>query len=213
MKTAILISACLLAAGCAVFRKQPAIAAPGVTVTAPADSGKPATLDTAKAGESLPIPAGSRLTVTKFGAVAFIPATVNAPEQPAQPAKEVVQIDLGGASVWTKTAETVRADTGTVDTSVAKAKIEAAESRILLYAALGCLVVAGAFFWMHYPTPAMLAAAASGVLFLCWKVSGLPPWFWGVAVAALAIGGGLYFGHERGEKAAAQKPNTDAKTP
>jgi uncharacterized membrane protein AbrB (regulator of aidB expression) len=143
------------------------------------------------------------VVVTKIEAMQFIPATVGRPEQAAQPAKEITEVVLAASSVWTKTDETVKAQTGTVDNSVAIRRVEAEESRILLYVAMACMVMAGVFFWLHFPSPAMLCVGSAVVLFLAWKVSNLPPWFYAIAVAAVAIGAGLYFGYTRGEKDAA----------
>jgi hypothetical protein len=69
----------------------------------------------------------------------------------------------------------------------------------LLYAAIGALVAAGVAFWLKFPTPALLCAAAAGVFLLAWGAAGLPPWFWMLGVVSIAIGGGLYFGFNRGE--------------
>lgn len=172
-------------------------------VIAVKDAGKPASVDTHVSGENLPVPKGSKLTITKVEAMPFIPATVNSPEQQAQPAKEITQIELAGPSVLTRNTEVVSAQTGTVDNSVAIRRVEAEESRILLYVAMACMVMAGVFFWLHFPSPAMLCVGSAVVLFLAWKVSNLPPWFYAIAVAAVAIGAGLYFGYTRGEKDAA----------
>ena len=203
MRPAAILLAALALAGCQTTAKVRTKLAEVIAVK---DAGKPASVDTVTAGESLPIPAGSRLTLTKVSALPFIPATVSAPEQAAQPAREVTQVELAGPSVWTRDAETVSAQSGTIDQSVALRKVEAAESRVLLYAALACLVGAGVFFWAHYPTPALLCAGASGVCFAAWKVSGLPSWFWAVAVAAVGIGAGLYFGFERASKTIKPSP-------
>ena len=198
--------AALLATGCSYLRPSPQIKTGAVTVTPPEQAGSPATLVTASAGTTVPIPAGSRVTVTKFEAVPFRAATVSEPAQFAAPAREVTEIIPGGATEYRRTEQTTAASTGTVDTSLAARKIDAEESRVLLYAAMACMVGAGAFFWMHYPSPAMLCAGAAIVLFLAWKVSNLPPWFYALAVAAVAIAAGIYFGHERAEKALAHKP-------
>ena len=181
--------------GCSVFKaKAPVIQAAGVTVQGPADAGKPATLETLNTGVTVPLPAGSKIVVTETEA---IPAT---PEAPAKPAVTVTEITPGGVTEIRKTEASVKADTGTVDTSVAKAKIQAEESRVLLYAALGAAALAALFVWLQYPTPALISGAAAVVFFLAWRVSGLPSWFWGLGVAVIALAGGLYFGFERAEK-------------
>lgn len=171
------------------------------------DAGKSATLETANSGEVLPIPAGSTITVTKTEPVAAIPDASETPAVAAQPAKEVTEIKLTAPTEWRKTGQFVKADTGTVDTSIAAKRIDAEESRFLLYLACVAVIAAGVFqFWLHYPSPAMCCAAAAVVFFAAWKASGLPPWFWGLGIAGIAIAVGIYFGHERAEKTAALTP-------
>lgn len=170
------------------------------TVSAPKDAGTPAVLETRAAGETLALPAGSVVTVTKTEPVAAIPATPNAPAVAAQPAKEVTEVKLTAPTVWQKTANTVSASTGTVDQTIAAKRIDAEESRPLLYAALASLVAAGFFVWRAYPTPALICAGAAAVFFIAWKVSGVPDWLWAVGGIALAGAGALYLGHERGLK-------------
>ncbi len=201
MKT-LLIALCLLLAGC---HNAPAITAAGVTVTAPKDAGKPATLATSNASEVLPLPTGTRIVVTETEATKPILSPTGAVTAPAQPAVKVTEIVPGGPTEWRKTEATVAADTGVVDTTIATRKIDAAESRPLLYAALAAAAAAGFFVWAHYPTPAMACAVAAIVFFMAWKVSGLPSWFWAVGLLAAGVGAALYLGHERGEKHAAEK--------
>lgn len=189
----------VLFGGCSMFGKRPKISGNGFSVVGPADAGKPATLDSGSSVASLPIPAGSSLVMTKTEAVRAIPATDQTAAVAAQPAKEVVEVKLAGATEWRKIESTVKADTGTVDTSIAKHRIDAAENRYLLFAAIGAAVAGGFFLYIKYPTPAMMCGVASVVFFLAWKLADLPDWFWGVG--ALAVGGGLflYLGHRRGE--------------
>lgn len=193
-------------AGCSLFHGPPKITAAGVTVQAPQDAGKPATLDSGTSVASLPIPAGSSLTVTKSDPVVASPATPDTPAQAAQPAKEVLEVKLAGPTEYRKTANTVKASTGTVDTTIAAHKIDAAEARPLLYAALASMLAAGFFIWRAYPTPAMICGGAAVVFLIAWKVADAPVWLW--VVAAVGLGGAafLYLGHERGEKAVVPSP-------
>jgi hypothetical protein len=192
---------CALLSGCGVFKKGvPRIEAQGVTVQPPANPGKPATLSTAKDGESLPLPAGTVIRQVETAAVPERAATATEPAKDAVPAKTVTEISLPAPTVWTKTGEATQASTGTVDTSIGLAKVKAEESRVLLYAALGAAAIGAVFVWLKYPTPAMVCGGAAVVFFLAWKVSGLPDWFWGLGAAAIAIAAGLYFGFERAEK-------------
>lgn len=180
----------LVLSGCSLMPAR--IKAKGVTVQGVKDAGSPANLATSSAGTVIPLPEGSKVTVTKESAVAATKET------PAQPAKEVTEIRPAGPTEYRKTEETVKADTGTVDTSVRKHEIDAEETRPLLYGAMALAVATGVFFWLKYPSPALMCAAGSVILFLAWKVSGLPSWFWVLAVVAGGGAAGLYFGHNRG---------------
>lgn len=191
----ILVMVAFGVSGCSIFQKKGLISAGGATVAAVGDAGKPATLNTSDAKESLPIPAGSTLVVRKTDAV---PAT---DKTAFQPAMELTEVKLAGPSIWERKKNEVAANTGTVDTSVALKKVESAEARPLLYAAIGAAVAAGFFLYRAYPTPAFVCGGASVVFFLSWKASGLPDWFWAVGACALAGAIALYLGHERGEKA------------
>ncbi len=186
--------------GCAMFGKRPKISGNGFSVVGLADAGKPATLDSGSSVASLPIPAGSSLVMTRIPASAAILATDQAPAQPAQPGKEVVEVKLAGPTEWRKTESTVRADTGTADVSIAKHRIDAAENRYLLFAAIGAAVAALLFVYIKYPTPALMCGAASVVFFLAWKLADLPDWFYVIGVVG-AIGGIIMWkAHDRGEK-------------
>jgi len=185
------IALCLLS-GCSLFNRGGKISTGGVTVTAQPDAGKPATLSTAEAGTSMAIPAGSTIKVTQTEAQ---PATK---DKPSAPAITVTEIVPSAPTEIRHTEKKVNADSGTVDTSVALKKVEAAESRVLLYAALACVVAAGFFIWAQYPTPAMACGAGAVIFFLSWKASGLPDWFWACGAVAVCVGIAIYLGHKRG---------------
>lgn len=188
----LLFIACLLLTGCQLFNRGGAIKSGGVTVQAQPDAGKPATLSTAEAGTSMAIPAGSVIKVTQTDAQ---PATK---DKPATPAVTVTEIVPSAPTEIRHTEKTVQADSGTVDTSVAMKKIEAAESRVLLYAAIGCALAAGFFVWAQYPTPAIACGVGAVVLFMAWKLSDLPDWFYVIGLLAAAGGVAIYLGHKRG---------------
>lgn len=190
------VAACLLFGGCSLFQKKGVISSGGVSVAAVGDAGKPGELHTSNGAEKVPIPTGSTITVKKTEA---IPAT---DKTPFQPAVEWTEVKLNGPSYWERTKADVTASTGTVDTSVALKKVESAESRPLLYAAIASLLACGFFLYRAYPTPAFACGGAAVVFFLAWKVSGIPDWMWAVGAMALAGAVALYLGHERGEKAA-----------
>jgi hypothetical protein len=157
------------------------------------DAGKGATLNTSNAKEIIPLPTGTKITTTETPAVPAKPATATAPAEPAQPAKTVTIVEPGGPTEWIKTETTVNADTGAVDTSVAKHRIDVEERRWLLWAALGC-GVAGVFLKSMLPAWPGLSNGlllAAGIAFVSWKVAALPEWLWiGVALifGAKALG-------------------------
>lgn len=185
------IALCLLS-GCSLFNRGGKISTGGVTVTAQPDAGKPATLSTAEAGTSMAIPAGSTIKVTQTEAQ---PATK---DKPSAPAITVTEIVPSAPTEIRHTEKKVNADSGTVDTSVALKKIEAAESRVLLYVSIGAALLAGFFVWAQYPTPAIACGVASAVFFMAWKLTDLPDWFWAVGAVAIAAGVAIYLGHKRG---------------
>lgn len=181
---------CLLFGGCALFQKKGIATIGKNSVTAVQDAGKPATLATSDGKESVAIPKDTEVIITKDAAT------------PTTPARETTRIHFNSPTEWQKFTATVAANTGTVDTSIAKQKIDAAESRPLLYASIGAALAAGFFLYRAYPTPAFICGGAAVVFFMSWKASGLPDWFWAVGACALAGAVALYLGHERGEKAA-----------
>jgi len=197
--------------GCSMFGKRPKISGNGISVIGVPDAGKAATLDSGTSLASLPIPAGSTLVMTKVSPMEAIPASDKSPAVAAQPAKEVVEVKLAGPTEWRKTESTMKADTGTVDTSIAKHRIDAEENRFLLFASLGALAAAGVFLYLKFPTPAMMCAGASAVLFIAWKVAGLPPWFHVIGFCAVAGAIFLHRGYERREKEAKEHAEELAK--
>ncbi len=182
--------------GCNLMKGR--IKAQGVTVQSPKD-GNNASLAQGQSTGVLTLPKGSTLTVTKFGAVAWEPSTGLKPEVKAEPAREETKVILSADAQWTNDESTVVANTGTIDNTVAVRRIQAAENRYLLFAAIGAAVAGGFFLYIKYPTPAMMCGAASAVFFLAWKLADLPSWFYVVGVAAIAGGFALWRGHARGE--------------
>lgn len=186
MKQTLLVCLCFAFAGCAMFKPKGTINVGKASVTAVADAGKPATLATSDAKESVAIPKDTTVTITEH------PATTTTP------AYKVTELHFNSPTEWQKFNTTVSANTGTVDTSIAQKKIEVASRAPLLYAAILGGLGAILFVYLSYPTPAMLCGAASGVFFLAWKLSDLPPWIWALGAAGLAAGVALYLGHHRG---------------
>ena len=196
MKAALAVALCLCLMGCGLIPAR--IKAPGVSVQGVRDAGKPATLVTSDSGESVALPEGSRVTVTKVEAMPAKPATATEAAQPAQPAKTITEIQPSGPTIWQKTETKVNADTGTVDTSIAQHRIDVAERRWLLWAAIGCGIAGIVIRSMipAYPSLSnglLIAAALAGA---SWKLADIPSWIW---LVALGVFGALAAGYKRAE--------------
>lgn len=199
MKSAYAIAAaCIFLSGCGLLNRQPVIKSGEITVRGPADAGKPATLTTSNTGTTVPLPEGSVIVVTETAAQPAQPATSTEPAVPAKPAVTVTEIIPGGPTEVRKIESTVKADTGTVDTSVRQHQIDVAERRWLLWTAIGCGIVGIVVRSMLPAWPALsnglLAAAA--LAGLSWKLADVPSWIW---LAALLVVGLLVLGYKRAE--------------
>lgn len=188
----------LLFGGCAMTKSR-IKGNDGVVVQGPKD-GNNVSLAQERGEAVLPLPAGSTVTVTKFGAVAWEPAMNGRPEVRAQPAREVTEVKLSRDTEWRREETKLAADTGRIDTSVAVRRLEIQSAKTLLLASIGAAVLALLFVYIKYPTPALLCGSASVVFFLAWKLSDLPSWFWVIGAVAIAGGFALYRGYERREK-------------
>jgi hypothetical protein len=189
--------AVLMLSGCARFGK-PFIRSGETTVTGLKDAGSPATLNTSEAGERLALPKGSRIWLRQTDRVPARPATENAPESKEQPAETVTVIEPGDATFWERTTSSVTAGTGTVDTTVAKHRIDAQERRWLLWTALACglagLVVRSLL--PAWPALSNGLLIASPIAFAAWKLADVPSWLWLVALGIVAL---LALGYKRAE--------------
>jgi hypothetical protein len=189
---ALLCFVCVLVSGCGLIRRPPGIKAPGVSVTGPQDAGKPATLATAEAGTTMPIPAGSTVKVTQTDAQ---PATQG---KPALPATTVTEIIPAAPTVITHTETKVQADTGTVDTSVARHRIDVEARRWLLWTAIGC-GIAGVVVRSMLPAWGGLSNGllmAGALAFGAWKFAEIPAWIW---IVVLGVVGAMALGYKRAE--------------
>ena len=186
------VALCLLLGGCSLFRKSGQIKSGQTTVQGIENAGKPATLNSSDAHESIPIPAGSTLVVTRTAAQEASGTTA------AKPAVEVTELRLNGNTEWQRFDTKTVASTGTVDTTVAEKKLEVQAAQPLLYAAI-LSALAGIFFvWRAYPTPAALCGLSAALFFVAWRTSSLPSWVWGLAGLGVVGGAALYIGHNRG---------------
>ncbi len=186
----------VLMSGCAMLRGR--IKGDGVTVQGAKDANG-VSLAQGKSGEVLPLPAGSKLVIARTEAMEAIPATQTTPGQPAKAATEVVEVVVSQDTAWRRDKTEVMANTGVIDQTVALRRIQTAENRYLLFAAIGAAVAGGFFLYIKYPTPALMCGGASVVFFLAWRLSGLPDYFWVIGVIAGAGAFFLWRGHSRGE--------------
>jgi hypothetical protein len=160
------------------------------TVEAPKDAGTPAQLKSGEVKTGFRIPAKSRMTVEKTEAV---PATA---ETPARPAVEVTTFDFSEPTQFEQIANTMQASTGTVDTSVAKKRIETESKAPLLYAAIGAALAAVVAMVLKWPSVALLCGIGSGAFFAAWRLADIP---WWAGLIALTAGGALMLGYKRAE--------------
>lgn len=194
----VLVAVLWLLSGCAVLGKRGVIKSGDTTVQGVANAGTPTTLNTSNAGTTVPLPAGSTITVTKEEAIPAKPATANEPAKPAVPAKETTVITPSAATEYRHTEATIRADTGTVDTSVAKHAQDVAERRWLLWVAIGCMVgglVIRSMMpaWPSLSNGLLMAAVAAGV---SWKLADVPSWIWLCVLAGVGL---MVAGYKRAE--------------
>jgi hypothetical protein len=190
-----LVAGAVAFGGCAGL---PKIKLPGLTVQGPKENGSPAVASSSEAGETLPIPQGSRIVKREIKGLGYRPALNGQPAREETPAETITEITLAGPSLYTSKQNTVNASTGTVDTSIAKKKIDAAENRWLLWAAIGC-GIGGVVLRSMLPawgglSNGLLIGAA--LAFASWKLAEIPPWIWAVAIGIMVI---LALGYKRAE--------------
>lgn len=192
MKDACFLLAVLCLSGCARFGFGPRISTPSANVHAPADTGKPATVNDSHTTETTTVPPGSKITVTEKAAV---PAT---DKQPEQPATKITEIVPSQPMQWQRTEATVQASTGTVDTSIAQKRLDNDERRWLLFAAIGCAAAAVVLHSIMPAWPGLWKGAGIGAAFAlaAWKFAELPAWLW---LAAFAVFGAMAAGYKRAE--------------
>jgi len=190
MKTAVLIALSMALGGCSIFPRAPKIQIGDAKVEAPRDAGKPATLDKGEVRTAFEIPAQTLMRVEE---IAPTPATDTAP---ARPAVKLTTFSFGAPTHFEQVASTLLASTGTVDTSVAKKRIETESKAPLLYAAIGAGVAAVVFMVLKWPTVALLCGIGSGAFFAAWRLADIP---WSAGLIALTAGGALMLGYKRAE--------------
>ena len=190
MKAITAILACIALTGCSLFPRAPRITVGDTKIEAPKDAGKPATLDKGEVRTAFAIPAQTLMRVEE---TAPMPATDTAP---ARPAVKLTTFSFGAPTQFEQVASTLLASTGTVDTSVAKKRIETESKAPLLYAAIGAGVAAVVFMVLKWPTVALLCGIGSGAFFAAWRLADIP---WWAGLIALTAGGALMLGYKRAE--------------
>lgn len=178
----------LLLLALASCKALPRITFGKASVTGVADAGKPATLVQGETKTSFAVPAGTQMQTVKVEA------------SPTTPAKETTTWNFSAPTKFEIDASTLKADTGTVDTSVAQHKIDVESKQPLLYFAGACLVLCATMMYFDHPTAAMMCGAAAGIVFAAWRMPDLPEWFWMVGVACVVGGLCLAFGHAKATK-------------
>lgn len=173
---------------------RPGIRTPEATITG-TKHGEDVTLTKADEGSRFTVPAGTIFTMEKTEAL-IDPETTRV----IQPRRELHTWTFTKETEFESYARTLLANTGRINTDVALEDLAMQERKPLLYASIGCLLGVAFFVWRGYPTGVWLSAAASIILFLAWKVAGLPDWFWILAVVAICVAAGIYFGYERKEQ-------------
>lgn len=191
-----LVLICLLLSGCALQRGR--ISTPLGSVVGVKDAGAPAKFDSSLGVESLALPVGSTIITTRTDAQPAVAATETTPAREYQPAQEKTEIVLSAPSELRKNTTTTHADTGVIDTTVAKHRIDVEDRAWLKWAAIGMLV-AGVLLksvlpqWPAISNGLLLSAALA---FASWKLAEIPAWLW---AAGLVIGGALALGYKRAE--------------
>lgn len=150
------------------------------------DAGTPAKLTSGESKRGFRIPANSKVRIVRTDATASAPAV------------ESAEFELSEPSEYQETSSRVDASTGTIDTEVAKKRIDVESKAPFLYAAIACVLGAVGCMIARFPTAALLSGVAAASFFALWKMSDLPSWFVSVGVAALAGGALLIFGYNRG---------------
>jgi hypothetical protein len=174
--------------GCAVPWKRGQIKAGPVSVQGVPNAGTPATVNTADAGTTIPLPAGSTITVTTEELSSSAPSPLAHDPSPVT-RRETTTITPAGASEYRHTQATVAATTGTIDTTVAKHAIDVADRGKLLWVAIAC-GVAGVLARSLIPAwPAISNGLllASALAFAGWKFAEVPAWLWLVALGIAAL--------------------------
>lgn len=179
----------LVLPGCAHL---PRIAIGKDSVVGNRDAGKPATLSRNEATTTLGIPKETTVLVTETDAV---PAT---PTTPYVPRKLTTEWTFSQPSSFESWRADTHADTGTIDTTVAKHRIDVAERRWLLFTAIAC-GIAGLLVrsllpaWPSLSNGLFLAAICAG---LSWKLSDIPSWLWAAIIGCVVV---LILGYKRAE--------------
>lgn len=153
------------------------------TVHAPRDAGTPAVVDSGETKTAFDVPAETKLSTTVVEAV---PATSSTPFVPS---RTVTEWSFMRPTRFEQIAATLQASTGTVDTSIAKHRIDVGERRWLLFTAIGC-GIAGILArslvpaWPSISNGLLGAAVLAG---LAWKFAEIPAWLFLVTIGLAGL--------------------------
>lgn len=186
------LSLVLLCTGCSLIR-MPKVGIPGgPTAIGHRDAGTPAVVTSDTDTTTFDAPAGSTMTAETHAAV---PATNTTPTIPEY---RIVKWTFPAPTRVTTTDKKDTASTGTIDTTVAKHRIDVEDRRVLLYASMicGALGLIARIALKEWPTAGNALLLASALAFASWKLAEIPTWLW---VLVLVVAGAVILGYKRAE--------------
>jgi hypothetical protein len=157
------------------------------SASGPKDPGTPSFVDNADTITETVLPAGSTVE--------------SVPQSEASPA--FTRVVLSAPTVIKTSVSTTKAQSGTVDTTVAQKRIEeetkSKEKAPLLYAGIACFALAIVAAVLKWPVVGAILAGGGAFFLASWKLAGLPDWFWMLGAACVLIGGSIFLGFKRSE--------------
>lgn len=178
--------------GCSLIRLPKVTIPGGPTALGPRDAGTPAVVTSDTGTTTFDAPAGSVMTVETHAAV---PATATLP---AVPEHRIVKWTFPAPTRVITTDNKSTASSGTIDTSVAKHRIDTEDRRILLYVSMicGALGLVARIALKEWPTAGNALLISSACAFASWKLAEIPTWIW---FAVIVVAGGVILGYKRAE--------------
>lgn len=186
------LSLTLLLTSCSVFR-LPKVSIPnGPSARAPQDNGTPAVVASDTATTTFDAPAGSTMSVETRAA---LPATSSIP---AIPETRIVHWTFPALTRVATVENRSSASSGTIDTSVAKHRIDIDSRRFLLYIAAICGAggIIARLVFKEWPTIGNALIIAGACAFAAWRLAEIPTWLW---MVVLGIAAAIVLGYKRAE--------------